>query len=128
MDTWVNGAKGSDVKKVIDNNFDVLDKRATKINERMAEINNHMDEIDRHMLNLDPLDRSFTASDWFFDENSKVYIISISSADYNKTNPCVEVYIKNEDSYSLVYGAYKIVQNGVDLHSDIPYEGRVIIR
>ena len=27
MESWVNGAKGSEVKRVVDNNFDILDKR-----------------------------------------------------------------------------------------------------
>ena len=128
MDKWENGAKGSEVKNIIDNNFTKLDERTRVMNNHIGDMDKHMAEIDKHMSKLDPLDRSFAASDWSFDENSKLYIISILYEDYDKANPCVEVYIKNEDSYSLVYGAYKIVKYGIELHSDIPYEGRVVIR
>ena len=121
MDTWVNGAYGSEVKRVIDNNFDILDKRTEKMNERMT-------EIDDYMSNISTLHRNFVASNWSFNESLKAYIISIPYADYKKTNPFVEVYIKDDDGYSIVYGGCKIVENGVDLCSDIPYEGRVVIR
>ena len=32
MDSWANGARGSEVKRVINNNFDILDKRTIKLN------------------------------------------------------------------------------------------------
>ena len=114
MDSWVNGAKGSEVKRVIDGNFDILDKRTKKIN----------DDISK----LSPSSVNFATSDWVFVENIKTYIISIPYADYNRDNPCVEVYIKDEDDYSLVYGGYKIKKNGIELQSDLVYEGKVVIR
>lgn len=114
MESWANGAQGSNVKRVIDNNFDILDKRTTKIN--------------NDILNLSPLGINFVVSDWAFVDNLKTYIISIPYADYNRENPCVEVYIKNEDGYSLVYGGYIIGEHGINLQSDIPYEGKVVIR
>ena len=114
MDSWVNGAKGSEVKRVIDNNFDILDKRTTKVN----------DDI----LKLIPLGKDFVASDWVFAEKFKTYTIAIPYSDYNRENPCVEIYIKNENGYSLVYGGYIISESGIELQSDIPYEGKVVIR
>ena len=128
MDSWVNGEKGSKVKSVIDNNFDVLDKRTSNMNNNIQKINDNIQEINKHMLNLDPYDRTFVASDWVFDEDLKRYIIFIPSTAYNKSIPHVEVYLKNEDGYSIVYGGYKIYNNGVNLLADIAYEGRVLIR
>ena len=114
MDSWVNGATSLDVKRVIDNNFNILDKRTEKIN--------------NDVLKLSPLDVNFIESDWSFTENTKAYTISIPYANYNKESPCVDVFIKNKDEYSLVYGGYILEKDGVTLQSDIPYEGKVVIR
>ena len=117
METWINGASGSDVKRIIDNNFDALDKRTRKMNE--------------DILSLNPLNkktREFTTSDWAFAANLKTYTISIPYAYYNSENPCVEVYIKNGNNYSLVYDGYTISESGIVLQSDISYEGKVVIR
>ena len=114
MDTWANGAMGSSVKQIIDKNFDVLDKRTTGINERMSMFN--------------PVCIDFVASKWYFYEDLNIYVISIPYEDYGKTNPCVDVYIKNKDGYTLVYGGYIIGEDGIKLQSDMPYEGKVVIR
>lgn len=114
MDSWANGAKGSEVKHVIDKNFDILDKRTIKIN--------------NDILTLNTISLNFVVSDWGFVEDIKSYTISIPYTDYNKENPFVEVYIKDGDGYSAVCGGYKIKEHGIELQSDIPYEGRAVIR
>ena len=116
MDSWVNGAKGSDVKSVIDKNFDILDKRTKKINEDIS--------------NLKPSNivRSFVAPDWAFNDGLKTYALSIPYVDYNKESPCVDVYIKSDNGYSFVYGGCIIGEQEIVLQSDIPYEGKVVIR
>ena len=128
MDSWVNGEKGSKVKRVIDNNFDILDKRTSNMNNDIQKINDNIQEINKHMLNLDPYDRTFAVSDWIFNEGLNLYVIFIPSIAYNKSIPHVEVYLKTEDGYSLVYGGYKICDDGINLLADIAYEGRVLIR
>ena len=128
MDSWANGAKGFEVKNIIDNNFATLDTRTIKIDNRISEIDNRISEIDKHMEKTDFFDKNFVVSDWVLNESLKLYVISIPYTDYNKTNPCVEVYIKDEDGYSLVYGGYKIVKDGLELQSDIAYDGKVVIR
>ena len=122
MESWINGAKGSEVKRAIDNNFDILDKRTIKINDDISKIMNS------DISKSSPLGIELPESNWGFDEGLKTYIISIPYADYKKENPCIEVYIKNEDGYLPVYGGYRIVEHGIDLQSDIPYEGKVVIR
>lgn len=114
MDSWINGAKASEVKRVIDDNFDILDKRTVKVNNDISK--------------LIPLGKDFVASDWVFAEKLKTYTISIPYANYNKENPCIEIYVKSKDGYSLVYGGYIISESGIELQSDIPYEGKVVIR
>ena len=116
MNSWINGAKGSEVKRVIDNNFDILDKRTIKLNEDMSKLNSSVICV------------NFVASGWGFVEGLKTYTISIPYNDYNKANPGVEVYIKNEGDYSAVHGGYIIKESGIELQSDIPYEGKVVIR
>ena len=115
MESWVNGEMGSKVKQIIDNNFDILDKRTIKLNDDMSK-------------KIEPISKNFTKADWVFTDNSKTYIISIPYVDYNKEMPCVEVYFKNGSSYSFVYGGAIIEDRGITLQSDIPYEGKVVIR
>lgn len=117
MDSWTNGAKGSEVKRVIDNNFDILDKRTIKIKEDISKLDS---------LNIKSI--NFVESNWGFNQNLNTYTISISYMGYEKSNPNVDIYMKNEDGYSFVYGGYKISEDGIDLQSDIPYEGKVVIR
>lgn len=108
MDSWRNGAKASEVKRVIDNNFDILDKRTISINNYIVS--------------------EFTASKWSFDNDLKRYTIIIPYTDYNKKYPRVELYIKNGYEYSPVYGGYLIRNDGILLKSDVPYDGKVVIR
>ena len=108
MDSWNNGAKASDVKRIIDNNFDILDKRTINVQTY--------------------IESKFVASKWTFDSNLETYTISIPYSDYNKKNPWVMLYIKNGNGYSPVYGGYIVHEDSIELQSDIPYEGRVVIR
>jgi len=102
LKTWVNGTKGSVVKKIIDENFSILEKGLSQTNGVYV--------------------KNFTASDW------SSGTIFIKQSEYNKTTPIIELYIKNDNSYSMVLGGYRITNSGVELLSDINYEGRVVIR
>ena len=66
--------------------------------------------------------KDFIVSEW------ESGAISISQSEYNKETPHIEVYIKNEDGYAVVYGGYEIKNYGIELQTDMPYEGRVVIR
>lgn len=102
MDTWRNGDSGKLVKEVIDRNFEILDVRTSQLANKCV--------------------LSFGIFEW------KDGIIFISRSIYNKLDPCVDLYIKNDTGYSLVYGGYKIKDDGIELQSDLPYEGKVVIR
>ena len=102
MNTWDNGAKGSDVKKIIDGNFDILDERLKQATSVCI--------------------KEFTTSDWASG------VITIKYSEYNKLNPCVELYIKDNGRYSVVFGGYTINDYGIELQSDMAYEGKVVIR
>ena len=102
MKTWNNGEKGGGVKKIIDENFQELDRRTKQTVEIYV--------------------KTFTVSDWFSGT------IFIQNSEYNKSNPCIELYIKDGTGYSVVFGGYKINEYGIELYSDIAYEGKVVIR
>lgn len=106
MDTWENGAKGSNVKKIIDGNFDNLDIRLKEVAKQATSV----------------YIKEFTTSDWTSG------VITIKYSEYNKLNPCVELYIKDNNGYSVVFGGYTINDYGIDLQSDMAYEGKVVIR
>ena len=102
LEFWQNGDSGYKVQKVIENNF--------------KNINDQVNNISKNYV-LD-----FKSSDW------KNGVIFINNSSYLKQNPCVELYIKRGTKYSLVYGGYEITNSGIELQSDIAYEGRVVIR
>ena len=116
MDSWANGAKASEVQRVINGNFDTLDRRTNELDRRMLELDRITEERNATYI------KDFVVSEWVSG------IIPIKQSEYNKTIPRIELYIKNEDGYSIVYGGYEIKNYGVELQSDIPYEGRVVIR
>lgn len=102
MKTWDNGAKGKVIRETIDENFRILDTRITQLYQRYV--------------------KNFTSSDW------KDYTITITEAEHKKINPIVNVFIKNGDSYSEVFGGYSIgTDNSIIIHSDITFDGRVVI-
>lgn len=102
MNTWKNGARGSEVQKIIDQNFTDLENAIKAINT--------------------PYIKDFKAPEW------NLGVISIPISKYNKPSPIVELYIKQGNDYSAVLGGYKVTNYGVELLSDINYEGRVVIR
>ena len=99
---WKNGDSGKTVKEAIE----------TSLNN----INEQVNQLSRMYV------YDFKLSDW---NNGKIVI---DYSVYLRQNPCVDLYIKSENGYSLVYGGYEIMQNGIELQSDMPYEGKVVIR
>ena len=102
MKTWGTGASGEDVRKAIEENFDTLYAALKDVEKRYV--------------------KEFSVDDWFLGE------ITIPFSAYKKQNPCVETFMKDGSHYMPVFGGYEIVGSGVTLQSDIPYEGKVVIR
>ena len=102
IDKWKFGDNGEGVKNIIDANF-------ANLNDQVNQLTNRWEQ-------------DFKISDWV---NGK---ISLAYSQYKKINPCVDLYIKSESGYSSVYGGYEIKPNGIELRSDLPYEGKVVIR
>lgn len=102
IDQWRYGDNGETVKNVIDNNF--------------ANLNNQINQLSNRW------EHKFKVSDW---DNGT---ISIYYSQYKKINPCVDLYIKTENGYSFVYGGFEIKADSIELQSDIPFEGKVVVR
>ena len=102
MKTWNNGDSGKIVKEAIEYNFSNLDHRVSNL--------------------AGSYTHSFTQSGW--SDNT----IFIPYSEYMKDSPQVELYIKIGDDYTPVFGGYIIKEVGVELQTDKPYEGRVVIR
>jgi hypothetical protein len=102
IDQWRYGDSGETVKKIIDANF-------ANLNDQVNQLTNRW-EYD------------FKISDWVDGK------ISLAYSQYKKINPCVDLYIKSNSGYSPVYGGYEVKPNGIELQSDLAYEGKVVIR
>lgn len=102
MEKWVNGASGGTVKGIIERNFAELEKAINRLTSLYV--------------------RNFTFSEWR--EGS----IFIDYFHYNKSNPTVELYIKQPTGYEAVIGGYEITSSGVRIFSDLAYDGKVVIK
>ena len=97
--TWRNGAKGAEVRNVIDYNFNVVSKALKKYTQ------------------------DINADDWM-DKN-----ISIPFSKHGIENPTVQLFIKNGDSFDSVLGCVKIdSEYNVVLSTDLPFSGRVVLK
>ena len=97
--TWRNGAKGEEVKAVIDYNFNVVSKALNKYA------------------------KDISASEWI--DNS----ITIPYNKHRVENPAVELFIKHEGSFAPVLGGVEIdSEYNVILSTDLPFDGRVVIK
>lgn len=97
--TWRNGAKGSEVKQVIDYNFNVISKALTKYA------------------------RDINVDDWA--DNS----ISIPFSQHGVENPSVELFIKYDGAFVSALGGVEIdSEYNVTLSTDLPFNGKVVIR
>ena len=168
MNSWRNGALGGTVKKVIDDNFLELEKRANHLENKTKVIDGNLLELEKSTSQLEnetniikdsllELEKETKVIDDNFLELEKrtsqlekdasipaedvsVYveyikptawedgIIQIDYAKYNKQNPRVDLYIKQDSGYEIVFGGYVIEGDNIKLCSDIAYEGKVVIR
>lgn len=97
--TWRNGAKGAEVKNIIDYNFNIISKALKK----------YTQDID--------------IVDWI--DNS----ISILFSKHGVENPTVQLFIEDDGSFAPVLGGVKIdSEYNVTLSTDLPFDGKVVIK
>lgn len=98
---WNNGDSGQVVKDVIEYNFALLNKR--------------LDE--RYFT------KTFTSTDW------KNGVITVDYYEHRINPPSPHVLMLNNGKYIDVYGGYYIdAENNIHLQSDIPFNGKVVIK
>lgn len=102
IDKWRYGDNGETVKNIIDSNFANLNAQVNQLTNRW--------------------EYYFDISDW---NSGKIYL---PYSQYGVINPCVDLYIENNEGYSFVYGGYEIKPDGIELQSDLAYKGKVVIR
>ena len=97
--TWRNGAKGEEVKAIIDYNFNVVSKALKK----------HTKDI--------------SVSDWI---NNNIFI---PFSEHGIENPTVQLFVKSDDSFDIVFGGVKVdSEYNVTLSTDLPFDGRVVVK
>ena len=97
--TWRNGAKGKDVRDVINYNFNIISKALNKYTQNI------------------------NADSWV--DN----IIYIPFSKHEVENPIVQLFIENEGSFESVLGGVKIDSDyNVTLSTDLPFSGKVVIK
>lgn len=97
--TWRNGARGGDVKNIIDYNFNVVSRALKKYT------------------------KDIVVSDWV--DNS----IFIPFNNHNIENPTVLLFVVDDNSFSPVLGGVKIdSEYNVTLSTDLPFNGKVVVR
>ena len=102
MKTWENGALGGTVQKIIEENFAELESAINRLSSVYTQ--------------------TFKSSEW---RDGSIFIDAFR---YNKIDPSVELYIKQPVGYEPVIGGYKVSNSGVELQSDIAFDGKVVIK
>ena len=97
--TWRNGAKGEEVKAIIDYNFKAISEALNKYT------------------------RDIYTSDWT-DNN-----ITILYENHRVENPNVQLFIKDSGSFAPVSGGVKIdSEHNIILSTDLPFDGRIVVK
>ena len=97
--TWKNGAKGKDVRDIINYNFNVVSEA----------LNKYTQDID--------------SADWILNT------ISIPFSVHGIKTPTVQLLIKDDSSFSPVLGGVNVdSEYNVTLSTDLPFRGKVIIK
>lgn len=150
LKTWINGASGGFVKKVIEDNFKVLGKYlpnnmlALSTNARNMLTSEHLSDgliifdttLEKWMRykNGQWSEYSFniTGDYYTLDINSSDWLggkITIPSSEHKITEPTVEMFILYNNAYEPVIGGINIDTEGnITLSSDINFNGRVVIK
>lgn len=146
LKTWRNGEKAEIVQKIIENNFKILGKHLShnilclSTDEREVLSSDYLREgiivfdtdINSWMqykngiwidADLNKYVKIIKTEDWI---ENKIYI---PISDHHVKNPTVQLFILDGESYSTVIGGIHIEnEHDVLLTSDMPFEGKVVIK
>lgn len=148
--TWKNGAKGNDVRSIIDHNFNAVSKylskdiRALSTNERKMLSSDYISE-NSLVYDTDEqqwyryADDSWTEmsfGDGAVEYKRYIYVdswidntITILFEEHGIKKPIVQLYIKDGDVFIPVLGGIRVdSEYNVILSTDLPFDGKVIIK
>lgn len=150
METWVNGASGSEVKNVIEKNFNTLSEHlssnilALTTDERMSLSGNYISEglrvfdktlevwfkYSKNSWEECPVDKNslrYTANIMKYDWKDNIIYIAFST--HKVQNPIVQLYIQEGNGYSPVFGGVIVDDNfNITLTTDLPFAGKVVVK
>ena len=150
--TWRNGASGGEVKNVIDHNFNVVSKYLSKDVRALSTMERELlssDYLSENTLVFDTDDGQwykYSNGSWvkaFVNNagNGVAYTQNISVNDWagntinilfeqhGVENPVVQLLIESGGSFIPVLGGVEVDStNNVTLLTDLPFDGRVVIK
>lgn len=148
MQTWRNGEKSQVVKKIIDQNFNIVSRH-------LPHNVLSLSKVERELLGSDYLSEGLrvfdtTEEQWYKYEKNKwvksplksvVYTQTFSTTDWkdNKisidfsthlvTNPIVQVFINDGNSFSPIIGGVEVDENfNIILDTDLAFDGKVVVK
>ena len=150
---WNNGAKGGEVRSIVDYNFNIVSKYLSKNIKALSTAERKSlssDYLSENILVFDTDEKQwYKYSDGFwirtfcgYDEtNANAYTQDISTNDWIRNtiqipfsqhgirNPLVQLFKGHEGSFASVLGGVKIdSEYNVTLSTDLPFDGRVTIK
>lgn len=145
MKTWINGAKGGEVRKVIETNFNTLFRHLSSnvLTLTTQERNLLGETYTRPGLRVYDitLDKWFKYSNGAWVECPSDYTYEFTKSDWSDgnivlradihhiKNPVVELYMSNNDEYIPVIGGVSVdTKYNITLSTDMPFSGKVVVK
>ena len=148
--TWKNGDSGAEVKSVIDHNFNIVSRYLSKEVRTLSTAERNLlssDYLGENTLVFDTDEEQFykyTGGIWVkasIGGSGVAYTQDISINDWMNNsinilfeqhgieNPVVQLFMKSENSLIPVLGGVEIdSNNSVILSTDLPFDGKVVIK
>lgn len=148
LKTWRNGAKGGEVKSVIDYNFNLVSRYLSKdIKALSTQERNFLpsDYLNENTLVFDTDEEKwykYSKGSWVLTSvdddvhTQSIYIndwinnsIQISFNQHGIKNPIVQVFMGDEKSFVPVLGGVEIDSgHNITLSTDLPFDGKVVVK
>ena len=146
--SWKNGALGSEVKSIIEYNFNLVSRYLSKDIKALSTKERNL--LPSDYLSENTLVFDTTEEQWYKYSGGKWRKTSVEDDSYTQTisvddwknntiqidatqhavsNPMVEMFIFSRGSFIPVFGGIEVDnQNNVILSSDMPFNGKVVIK
>lgn len=145
METWINGAKGRDVRRVIEQNFNTLSRHLSSnilalTTQERTTLNSAYLRAGLKVYDI-TLDKWFLYSGTAWVECPEEYSYEFTNDNWSNGNlilryethrikcPVVQLYFKDNNAYSPVIGGVYVDDDyNIILSSDMPFSGKVVVK